>query len=243
MSHLDQHPDTARPAALPDAPGRAPDERVVGATAIALAISLLAQNAIAALTDPPTYAAPMSDVLAYHAHNPIPVGIAVGLEALNLPLLLGFVSGLHGLVGRRRAASAVWSRLAAAAAASLTAIMVAYAVLWIGVVLAAGRLTEPTLLLEIVWRMHAAAFAFSLPALGTTLLGAALATHTTRLTARWQLVLGVVSAALLMAAGTVSLAIADGSPILFVGLAGYAGWIVWLLASGVRLVRTRGDQA
>lgn len=243
MSYLDQLSDTAPSAPASNEPGRAPQARLVGATGIALGVSLLAQNAIAALTDPPTYAAPLSEVLAYHAHSPIPVGIAVRLEALNLPLLVGFVSGLHGIIGRRRAASAVWSRLAIAAAASFTAIMVLHAVLWIGVVLAAGRLTEPSPLLEIVWRMHAAAFAFSLPALGTTLLGAALATHTTKLTARWQLVLGAVSAALLIAAGTVSLAIADGAPILFVGLAGYAGWIVWLLASGIRLVRTRGDQA
>lgn len=241
MSHLDEQTDTARKAADPNQPRekRALHERVVGATAIALAVSLLTQNAIAAVTDPPTYAAPMTEVLAYHGHNPIPVAITVGLEALNLPLLLGFVSGLHGIVERRRVASAHWSRLAVAAAATLSAIMALYAVLWIGVVLSAGPLAEPSPMLELAWRMHAAAFAFSLPALGTTLIGLSLATHTTTLTARWQLVLGAVSAALLIVAGSAGLAIADGSQILFVGLAGYAGWIVWLLAVGVRLARTR----
>ena len=44
---------------------------------------------------------------------------------------------------------------------------------------------------------------------------------------------------LLLAAGVASLEIADGSALLFVGLAGLFVWIVWLLATGVRLVRAR----
>ena len=32
-------------------------------------------------------------------------------------------------------------------------------------------------------------------------------------------------------------AIADGSPLLFVGMPGYVAWLVWLLATGLRLVR------
>ena len=35
-----------------------------------------------------------------------------------------------------------------------------------------------------------------------------------------------------------NLAIADGSALLFVGLPGLAAWLVWLLATGVRLVRS-----
>ena len=42
-----------------------------------------------------------------------------GLEALYLPLLLVFVTGLHGLVERRGGAGADWSRLALAAGATL----------------------------------------------------------------------------------------------------------------------------
>src|SRR6478735_2752227 len=81
-------------------------ERVVGAAAIALVASLVIQNA----------------VLAWHAVHRGVVAIAVGSEALNLPLLLVFVTGLHGLVGRRGGAGADWSRLAAAAGATLAAV-------------------------------------------------------------------------------------------------------------------------
>jgi hypothetical protein len=98
-------------------------------------------------------------VLAFHAENRAAVEIAVGLEALTLPLLLLFVTGLHGLVGRRGGAGADWSRLAVAAGATFSAVTAFYAVLWDGVVLSAGQLTEPSPVLELAWQLHAAAFA------------------------------------------------------------------------------------
>jgi hypothetical protein len=119
--------------------------------------------------------------------------------------------------------------------------MAFYAVLWDGVVLSAGELTEPSPVLELAWRLHAAAFAWSLPALGTTFIGAALATHASGLTPPWQRLLGVAGAGLLLAAGTANLAIADGSALVFVGVSGLAAWLVWLLATGVRLVRAQNS--
>src|SRR3954452_22774532 len=215
--------------------------RLVGATAIASAAAVLIDNVVVGWVNSPTYAAPMKEVLAFHAENRAAVAIAVGLEALNVPLLLLFVTGLHGLVGRRGGAGADWSRLAVAAGATFSAVMAFYAVLWDGVVLSAGELAEPSPGLELAWQMHAAAFAWSLPALGTTFIGAALAAHASGLTPPWQRLLGVVGGGLLLATGTANLAIADGSAILFVGLPGLAAWLVWLLATGVRLVRSDVD--
>lgn len=215
------------------------DERVVGALALALAVSLAVQNVVVISTAAPSYADPMTEVLAFHADHRGAVAIAVGLEALNLPLLLGFLAGLRGLVEQRGAAGAVWARLGLAAGAVLSAALGLYAVLWIGTVLAADGLTEPTPLLELVWQLHAAAFAFVLSALGTTVLAAALTTHASRLTAPWQRWLGLVGGGMMLAAGAASLPIADGSSLLFVGMPGYAAWLVWLVATGVRLVRVR----
>jgi len=231
-------PVSAAAATTSPTPPRALRERVVGATAIASAAAVLIDNVVVGWVNSPTYAAPMKEVLAFHANHPGVVAIAVGLEALNLPLLLLFLTGLHGLVGRRGGAGADWSRLAMAAGATLSAVTAFYAVLWDGVVLAAGDLTEPSPVLELAWHMHAAAFAWSLPALGTTFIGAALATHAIRLTPPWQRLLGVAGGGLLLAAGAANLAIADGSAFLFVGVSGLAAWLVWLLATGVRLVRS-----
>ena len=220
-------------------PTRVTRQRLVGATALALAGSMVVQNAVVVATGAPDYADPLEKVLAFHAEHPGAVAVSVGLEALNLPLLLGFLAALHGLVGRRGGAGTDWSRLALAAGAALSAVFALYAVLWNGVVLSAEGLAAPSPLLELTWQLHAAAFALAMPALGTTFVGAALATHASRLTPPWQRLLAVVGGGLLVAAGTASLAIADGSALLFVGMPGYAAWIVWLLATGVRLARTR----
>jgi len=234
-------PVSAAAATTRPTPTRALGKRVVGATAIALAASMAIQNAMFVGVDAPAYGDPIEEVLAWHAQNRVVVAIAVGQEALHLPLLLLFVTGLHGLVGRRGGAGADWSRLAVAAGATFSAVMAFYAVLWDGVVLSAGELTEPSPVLELAWQMHAAAFAWSMPALGATFIGAALAAHASGLTPAWQRLLGVVGGGLLIAAGTANLAIADGSALLFVGLPGLAAWLVWLLATGVRLVRSDVD--
>src|SRR5919107_866627 len=215
--------------------------RIVGATAIAVAALVLIDNVMVGWLGSPPYGAPLKEVLAFHADHRAAVAIAVGLEALNVPLLLLFVTGLHGLVGRRGGAGADWSRLAVAAGATLSAVMAFYAVLWDGVVLSAGGLTEPSPVLELAWHMHAAAFAWSLPALGTTFIAAALAAHASGLTPSWPRLLAVAGGGLLLVAGAANLAIADGSAILYVGVAGFVAWPVWLLATGVRLVRSDVD--
>lgn len=218
---------------------RARSERLVGATAIALAASVIVQNVVVVWAGAPGYGDPINDVFAFHAEHRGTVAIAVGLEALNLPLLLGFVTGLHGIVRRRGGTGADWSRLAVAAGATLAAIFAFYAVLWNGVVLSAGEITEPSPEFELTWQIHAAAFALALPALGTTFIGAAMATHASGLTPPWQRLLSVASGVVLLAAGTANLAIADGSSLLFVGMPGYFAWLIWLLATGGRLVRAR----
>lgn len=215
-------------------------ERLIGATALALAASIVIQNVVVVWAGAPGYGDPMADVLAFHADHQLAVAIAVGLEALNLPLLLGFLVGLQGLIGRRGAGGADWSRLAVAAGAVLAAVWAVYAVLWNGVVLAADGLAEPGPELQLAWQLHAGAFAWALPALGTTLIGAALAAHASALTPPWQRALALAGGGLLLVAGVFNLAIADGSAILFVGMPGYLAWIVWLGATGVRLVRARG---
>lgn len=231
---------TSQTAAAPAT--RNDHQRIVGVTGIALATSLLVQNVVVGGAGAPEYGAPLEDVLAFHAQNRGIVAVAVGLEAINLPLLLGFLAGLHGLV-RRSERGTSWSLFALAAGATLSAIWAIYAVTWIGVVLAAGDGGQPSPTLELAWQLHAAGLAMALPALGTTILGAAMATHAASLTPPWQRVVGVVGAGLLVVAGAASLAIADGSPMVFVGVAGLAMWVVWLLVTGVRLLRARKDPA
>ncbi len=214
--------------------------RIVGGAGVALAASVVVQNAVFVAPRAPGYGDPLGEVLAYHAENRGAVAVSVGLEAVILPLLLLFVTGLHGLVQRRGGAGADWSRLAVAAGATLAAVLALVMATHIAVVLAADGLAEPTPAFELAWQLHAAAFALSLPALGATFIGAALATHASGLTRPWQRLLGVAGGSLLILAGAGSLAIADGSPLLFLGLLGLAAWLVWLVVTGLRLIRGQG---
>jgi hypothetical protein len=204
---------------------------------------MVLQNVMVGWAAAPGYGDPIGDVLAWHQQHRSVVAIAVGQEALHLPLLLGFLVGLHVLAERRGGAGLVWSRLAVAAGATLSAVYALYAVLWIGAVLSADGLAEPSPVFELAWQLHAAALALALPALGTTFVGAALAADEIRLTPPWQRLLGLAGGGLLVVAGAASLAIADGSAALFVGVPGLAAWLVWLVATGVRLVRAGGESA
>src|SRR6201989_2243530 len=113
--------------------------RFVGAAAIGFAVLVVIENVLFAVTGAQSYGAPIEHVLAYYAANRDAVAIVSGLVALYLPLLLVFVTGLHGLVERRGGAGADWSRLALAAGATLSAIFVLANVLQIGLALSAGR--------------------------------------------------------------------------------------------------------
>ena len=212
--------------------------RLVGAAAIGFVVLVVMENVLFAVTGAQSYGAPIEDVLAYYAANRDAVAIVCALVAVYLPLLLVFLTGLHGLVERRGAGGADWSRLAVAAGATLAAIFVLVNVLQMGLALSPDGLAEPTSAFELVWQMHAAAFALVLPMIGTTCIGVALAAHASGLTPAWQRLLGLVGGSLLLAAGLGNLAIADGSPLIFVGLLGFAAWLVWLIATGVRLIQS-----
>jgi len=211
--------------------------RVVGLVALAYATSMFVQNALFAVSGAPSYSDPIGKVLAYHAENQGVLAVTSGLEAVNMVLLLLFVTALYGLVQRRGGEGSDWSRFAVAAGASLSALFALTIATHIAVILAANGLTEPTPAFELMWKFHAATFALALPALGATFIGTSLATHASGLTRPWQRKLGVVGGSLAILAGLGNLAIANGSPLLFVGTLGLFMWLVWLVVTGIRLIR------
>jgi len=215
--------------------GPASTARTVGVIAIAYAGSMIVQNAFFA--GAPNYGDPLDVVLTYHAQHQSVLAVTSGLEAANMVLVLLFVTALHGLVERRGGVGADWSRLAVAAGSTLAALSALTIATHIAVVLAADGLAEPTPAFGMMWQLHAAVFALSLPALGATFIGAALATHASGLTRPWQRLIGVAGGSLPILAGLGNRAIADGSPLLFVGVLGLAMWLVWLIGAGLRLIR------
>lgn len=213
------------------------EERSVGVIAIAYAASMLVQNIVFGVSGAPGYNDPLSLVLTYHAENQGALAVTSGLEAFNMVLLLLFITALHGLVKRRGGLGENWSRLAMTAGATLSALFALTIATHISVVLAANGLTEPNIAFEMMWQLHAACFALSMPALGLTFIGTVLATHANGLTRPWQRLLGLVGGILPILAGIGNLAISGGSPILYLGVLGLFLWIFWLIVTGQRLIR------
>src|ERR671914_2954637 len=127
--------EAATPAVA--AGNRVSTTRIVGGAGVALAAWVVVKNALFVGSGAPAYGDPFGEVLAYHAENRGAMAVAVGLEAVNLPLLLLFVTALHGLVQRRGGAGADWSRLAVATGATLAALFALVIATHIAVVLAA----------------------------------------------------------------------------------------------------------
>src|SRR5262245_1693744 len=142
----------AAPAVV--AGNRVSTTRIVGVIAVAYAASLIVQNALFAISGAPEYGDPLGAVLTYHAENQGVLAVTLGLEAINMVLLLSFVTTLHGLVQRRGGVGADWSRLAVAAGATLSALFALLIATHIAVVLAANELTEPTPAFELMWQLH-----------------------------------------------------------------------------------------
>ena len=188
------------------------------------------------VTGAPDYGDPLRVVLAYHAENAGALAIATGLEAINLSLLLLFVTSLYGLVQRRGGAGADWSRLAIAAGATLSALFALMIATHIATILAAAGLTEPTPTFALIWQFHAAVFALALPALAVTFIGAALATHASGLTRPWLRLISIVGSSMLILAGLGNLGIAGGSSLIYVGVLGLVFWLIWLIGTGLQLI-------
>ncbi len=214
----------------------------VGLIALAYATSMIAQNGMFAVTGAPSYSDPLSVVLTYHAENQSALAVTSGLEAVNMVLLLLFITGLHGLVNRRGGRGADWSRLAMVAGATLSALFALTIATHIAVVLAAKNLTEPNIAFELMWQLHAATFALAMPALGLTFIGTALATHANGLTRPWQRLIGVVGGSLPILSGIGNLANSGGSPLLYLGVLGLFLWLFWLIVTGLRLIRMPLDR-
>lgn len=190
-THPDDLTDSSCPADLRNDP-----QRIVGVTAIALATSLLVQDVVVAGAGAPEYGAPITDVLAFHAQNRGPVAVAVGLGPNPQPAAAAGVPGWSSRPGPAQRQGRVVVSLRPGRGCD--------AVGHLGD-LCGGvdrgrpvrrRRAQPSPTLELAWQLHAAGLAMALPALGTTFLGAAMATHAASLTPRGAArLLGVVGAA------------------------------------------------
>ena len=73
--------------------------------------------------------------------------------------------------------------------------------------------------------------------LATALLGFSLAGAAAGITPRWFRLLGPAGAILMIVSAANGVSIAEGSPIVFVGLIGFLIWLLFVVTTGVGMIR------
>ena len=79
--------------------------------------------------------------------------------------------------------------------------------------------------------------------LATALLGFSLAGTAAGITPRWFGLLGPVGAVLMIVAAANGVSIAEGSPIVFVGLIGFLIWLLFVVTTAFRMIRLSAPPA
>jgi len=182
----------------------------------------------------PDASATMPEAATWLADNPGRTATASALVGVNLPFLLLFTAALRTLT-RDAQGARLWIDLGSLAVVVLASTFAVVAATQIASTLVAGAGATP--IFTALWSLHNAAFAMSFSALGVTLLGFSIGAHAAGIAPAWQRGVGLLAAGLLLVAGLANTAVAGGSPIVFVGLLGFALWLVWLVTTGVRLLR------
>ncbi len=190
--------------------------RVAGLAGVAFAASVAVQNLWSGGSGIlPDADATGADVLAVFADHRGAYGILVGWVAINLVALAVFLAGAHQRLRRNEPLAADVGLVGG------VMLMVFFAMVNLPVVVLASMtesLAGSPELVEALWTIHGAVFAFAGIALGIALVGFSLAASSAGLAPRWFRVVGPAGAAVIIAASVPVQAGAAGSPATMVGL-------------------------
>lgn len=207
--------------------------RAAAIGALGFAAGVAVQNLVL-LVGMPDASATMAEAAAWLADNPGRAATASALVGVNLPFLLLFTAAMRALAQHTQAAR-LWIDLGSLAVVVLASTFALVAATQIASTLLAEAGATPVF--TALWSLHNAAFAMSFPALGVTLMGFSIGAHAAGISPAWQRRVGILAALLLLVAGLANTAVAGGSPIIYIGLLGFALWLLWLVTTGVRLLR------
>lgn len=201
--------------------------RLAGLAALGFVLILVTINIVLTPSGWPLPAgAEPDEVAAYFAAHGALIDTNVALSLANSVLLAVFAAGAFAAIWpverERREAWSVVGLLGAAILATQFGVVVA---------IRAALSEDPA---AGGWGLHEALFSAGGVALGIVLLGFSIGGLRTATIRRWHGGLGVVSAALLIGSAALAPLVAGLD---VVGLAGFAGWVVWLSTFGIVLLR------
>lgn len=206
-----------------------------GIGGLVFAATVVAQNAIR--SGFPTNDAATADVMQYYAdHRATTIALSV-LFAIGLVALTAFLGTVVSRVvrGAGRVAGLAGAFGAAAIIGCFTIVTSAD----VAIASYVHRGNADPAVVEGLWVLHNSVFGFLMAAIGIALAGLSTAAAMSGLLSRRWAVGGAVGATLLVAAAATTPAIVDGSPTFFVGVAGFAVWIAFVVRTGVALFRSR----
>ena len=198
-------------------------------------VSVIVQNAVRA--GYPRADASAAKVVAYYAvHHSGALALAAMLP-FGLLGLGAFVGAMMARAAHGKGRGSAFAGLFGAAGIMGTFLMVSATDFAIDAYVGRG---DPDLsVVSGMWVLHNAVFGVLLGAIGVALAGLTIAcAESGVLHARWRVAGLLGGLALLVAAGTTP-AIVDGGPTMFVGLAGFVVWVVFLVAASIRLLHGR----
>lgn len=170
----------------------------------------------------------------WYEANRFRIIIANAMVGLTFPALLAFGAAMFEL-GRDNTSARIWMLMGAFGGVSMVGV---FSIVIAGNIVAVLSATGGGVLFELAWNLHNAAFAVNMTVLGAAFLGFSAGAYAAGLTPAWLRMAGLTGASLLLLTGFGNTVVAGGSAFALIGFAGFLLWLVWIIALGLRLLRT-----
>lgn len=220
------------PAATPT-DGRSIGTRIAGIGGLAFVANVVVNNALRGSF--PKNDASAADVAAFYAAHD---GLTLVFSAIYPIGLVGIALFVAGIASRALSGpgrlSAVVGILGSAGVAGGFSTLLALDSAIAGHLHRGGASTD---VVEGLWVTHNAVFGILLGSIAVALAGLAHAAASAGLLGRAWRPVSLVGAALLLAGAATTPAIVNGAPTIFLGFAGFAVWVAFVVAASVRLIR------
>lgn len=226
--------DTDSAAATTSTRGRTIGTRIAGIGGLAFIANVVVNNVLRGSF--PKNDASATDVATFYAEHDVLTSVFAAIYPIGLVGIALFVAGVasRALSGPGRL-SAIMGIVGSAGVAGGFSTLLAFDSAIAGYLHRGGTSTD---VVEGLWVTHNAVFGILLGSIAVALAGLANAAVSAGLLGRVWRPVSFVGAALLLAGTATTPAIIDGAPTMFLGFAGFAVWVAFVVTTSVRLIRS-----
>lgn len=212
-------------------------ERIAGLAGLAFATIVGAVNVAVGSMAPPSADASAADIISFLTDNrTVLLSISAAIPFAILALFL-FITSAFSRLSAASPEAAFWARVATVGVVLVEVMFLTRMIFEFVLIANADTLTQEPALAQILWQLSNAAMVINGLALAITLLGLARAASLAQLIPRWQELFGLGAATLFFIGAVLLVPTLEGSPAWAFGLAGFAGWVVFLAMTSVRLLQ------